>query len=107
MAEKIANTGIAGTEVVRVEGSTVTVDPERAFCTICVSHFQATTKPENLIAHFRDEKNGGGDIDKVIFTEAAEGEAEAAVITFVNPEGKVFMADWLTRTMKKLTLYLL
>lgn len=88
MAEEIAYARIARTEVVWVEG-VINFEQKRAFCSIYVTGFRAKTKPADLIVHFRDTKNGGGDIDKVIFNKRG-----GAVIIFHNPEGKIFMADW-------------
>ncbi len=68
------------------------IDPTNVSRSIYVTGFRATTKSEDLIIHFQKKKNGGSDIDSIIISKRG-----AAAITFDNPEGKIFMADWLLR----------
>lgn len=92
MAEKTGNVErTAGTEVIRVEGD-VHIDATNISRSIFVTGFQATTKPDKLIIHFQRKKNGGGDITSITVSKRG-----TAVITFENPEGKMFMGDWLPR----------
>ncbi len=92
MAEKLTNgEGSSGTVVSRVEDD-IHVDPTSVSRSIYVTGFHATAKAEELIIHFQKKKNGGGDIDSIIISKRG-----AAVITFDNPEGKIFMADWLSK----------
>ena len=86
MAEKMENAeGTSGTSVAEVEGD-IHIDPALVSRSVYVTGFKSTAKSENLIIHFQRTKNGGGDIDSIIISKRG-----AAVITFDNPEGKLFM----------------
>ena len=75
----------AGALVVRVEEEIRDIDSASVSRSIFVTGFQTTTKSEDLIIHFQRKKNGGGDIESI--TVSKQG---TAVITFDNPEGKIF-----------------
>ena len=88
MAEKMANAvETAGTLVVQVEGD-IHIDPVLVSRSVYVTGFQPTTTWESLMIHFQRERNGGGDIDSIVISRRG-----AAVITFSNPEGKMFMVS--------------
>ena len=86
MAEKTTSKveRTAGTEVIRVEGD-IQIDATSVSRSIFVTGFQATTKPDKLIIYFQRKKNGGGDITSITVSKRG-----TAVITFENPEGKMF-----------------
>lgn len=86
MAGKMANTeGTSGTPVVQVEGD-IFIDPALVSCSVYVTGYKSTARSEDLIIHFQRTKNGGGDIESIVISKRG-----AAVITFDNPEGKMFM----------------
>lgn len=88
MAEKMKNAeGTSGTSVVQVEGD-IHIDPALVSRSVHVTGYKPTTKSEDLIIHFQRTRNGGGDIDSIVVSKRG-----AAVITFDNPEGKLFMAN--------------
>ena len=101
MAEKITNAEKATGSLVVVEGD-IRIDPTIVSRSIYVTGFQATTTEpvEFLIIYFQRKKNGGGDIDSIIISKRG-----AAVITFEDPEGKMFMIDWLPHDIKKESTY--
>ena len=78
--------------VVGVEEEICDINPASVSRSIFVTGFQTTTKSEDLIIHFQRKINGGGDIESI--TVSKQG---TAVITFDNPEGKMFSKySWLT-----------
>lgn len=86
MAGKMANTeGTSGTPVVQVEGD-IFIDPALVSCSVYVTGYKSTARSEDLIIHFQRTKNGGGDIESIVISKRG-----AAVITFDNPGGKMFM----------------
>lgn len=86
MAEKMENTkGTSGTSVVQVEGD-IHIDAALVSHSVYVTGYKSTAKSEDLIIHFQRTKNGGGDIEGIVMSKQG-----AAVITFDNPEGKMFM----------------
>ena len=86
MAEKMENAeGTSGTSVSEVDGD-IHIDPALVSRSVYVTGFKSTAKSENLIIHFQRTKNGGGDIDSIVISKRG-----AAVITFDDPEGKLFM----------------
>lgn len=77
------NAKIAGSVVVRVEGNISEIDWTSISRSVIVTGFPAHTKSEDLIIHFQRQKNGGGDIEKIILSKK-----RTAVITFDEPEGE-------------------
>lgn len=86
MAEKMENTeGTSGTSVAQVEGD-IHIDPALVSHSVYVTGYKSTAKSEDLVIHFQRTKNGGGDIEGIVMSKQG-----TAVITFDNPEGKMFM----------------
>ena len=86
MAKKMmANTGRirAPVSIFRTEDDDIFVSPKLVSRSLYVIGFKATTKSEDLMIHFQRKKNGGGDIDSMMFSERG-----AAAIIFDSTEGK-------------------
>lgn len=82
MADKLEN---MYTGIVEVEGD-IHIDPALVSRSVYITGYKPTTKSHDLVIHFQRCKNGGGDIDTIVISKRG-----AAVITFDNPEGKMFM----------------
>ena len=51
---------------------------------VFVTGFRPATKPADYIIHFQRNKNGGGDIDRIIVSKKG-----TAVITYDDPKGEM------------------
>ena len=70
--------------VIRREEDIGDIDTASISRSVFVTGFRPTTRPEDLIIQFQRWKNGGGDIERIIFSKKG-----TAVITFDDPKGEM------------------
>ena len=68
----------------RKEENICNIDTESSLRSVFVTGLHPATTPEDCIINFQRNKDGGGDIDRLILSEKG-----TAVVTFDDPKGEM------------------